>query len=90
MHARHSLEPSSHPVFDGRRALLLALDTNEFVGQPAHMRSALSPHVLCWWIDRLQLFSNSVDAVDQDFLFAAPNKDSFDDLVEASEPVRRC
>lgn len=83
------LEPSSHPILDGRSALLLALDTKKLVGQPAHMRSALSPYVLCWRINSLQLFSDGVDAVDQDFLLAAPNDDSADNFVETSEPVSR-
>lgn len=80
----------SHPALNRRRTLILPLDTNKLVHQPANVRPVLGPDVLGLGKAGLKLAGDVIDAVDEDFGGAAPDNDAFDGFVEVGEPVCRC
>jgi hypothetical protein len=85
----HKLQSSSHEILDSQSAILLAADPNEFVRQPSDVRATQSSYILHVSGTTLESLSDSVNAVDQDFLLPAPDGDALDDLVKICEPVCR-
>jgi hypothetical protein len=83
------LQPSSHPALNSLRALFFPTDHQQFVRQPPDVCASLRSHILHVRRHALERLGDGIDAINQNLLLSAPDKNAFDQLVNAREPICR-